>query len=193
VVRASSRGGGQSAIRVPDRRFMQIELRLGDSQLMIADEFPEIGAISPQTLGGTYGALTVAVDDADVAWRRTLTPAPKRSTNSTTPSGVSATGSSSTPSATAGASGGGKRKSRPRRSKGERRCSSARLRNRSVRVHERYEARSTVGRVVTYARPQGGGTMLAAIRGTVRLADLRRLSLAEPRASFASLGRLEET
>jgi hypothetical protein len=28
---------------------------------MIADEFPEMGAISPQTLGGTYGALTVSV------------------------------------------------------------------------------------------------------------------------------------
>jgi uncharacterized glyoxalase superfamily protein PhnB len=34
---------------------MQIELRLGDSQLMIVDEFPEQGAVSPQTLSGTYG------------------------------------------------------------------------------------------------------------------------------------------
>jgi PhnB protein len=61
-----------ACIRVPDGRYMQIELRLGDSQLMIADEFPEMGAVSPQTLGGTYGALTVAVDDADAAWRRAL-------------------------------------------------------------------------------------------------------------------------
>jgi PhnB protein len=59
-------------IRVPDGRYMQIELRLGDSQLMVADEFPEMGAVSPQTLGGTYGALTVAVDDADAAWQRAL-------------------------------------------------------------------------------------------------------------------------
>ena len=59
-------------IRVPDGRYMQIELRLGDSQVMIADEFPEMGAVSPQTLGGTYGALTVAVDDADAAWQRAL-------------------------------------------------------------------------------------------------------------------------
>jgi PhnB protein len=59
-------------IRVPDGRFMQIELRLGDSQLMIADEFPEMGAVSPQSLGGTYGALTVAVEDADAAWQRAL-------------------------------------------------------------------------------------------------------------------------
>jgi PhnB protein len=59
-------------IRVPDGRFMQIELRFGDSQVMIADEFPEMGAVSPQTLGGTYGALTIAVDDADAAWQRAL-------------------------------------------------------------------------------------------------------------------------
>ena len=59
-------------IRVPDGRYMQIQLLLGDSQVMIADEFPEMGAISPQTLGGTYGALTVSVEDADAAWRRAL-------------------------------------------------------------------------------------------------------------------------
>jgi PhnB protein len=59
-------------IRVPDGRYMQIELRIGDSQVMIADEFPEMGAVSPQTLGGTYGALTVAVEDADAAWQRAL-------------------------------------------------------------------------------------------------------------------------
>ncbi|HKB19515.1 MAG TPA: VOC family protein [Gaiellaceae bacterium] len=59
-------------VRVPDGRYTQIELRLGDSQLMIADEFPEMGAVSPQTLGGTYGALTIAVEDADAAWQRAL-------------------------------------------------------------------------------------------------------------------------
>jgi len=59
-------------IAVPDGRFVQIELVFGDSQVMIADEFPELGAVSPQTLGGTYGALTIAVDDVHRAWRRAL-------------------------------------------------------------------------------------------------------------------------
>jgi PhnB protein len=59
-------------IRLPDGRHMQIELRFGDSVVMIADEFPELGAVSPQTLGGTYGALTISVDDADAAWQRAL-------------------------------------------------------------------------------------------------------------------------
>jgi PhnB protein len=57
---------------VPDERFMQIELRFGDSRVMIADEFPEMGAVSPETLGGTYGALTIAVDDATAAWQHAL-------------------------------------------------------------------------------------------------------------------------
>jgi PhnB protein len=60
-------------IQVPDGRYLQIELRFGDSQVMIADEFPEMGAVSPQTLGGTYGALTIAVDgDIDAAWQRAI-------------------------------------------------------------------------------------------------------------------------
>jgi PhnB protein len=60
-------------IQVPDERYMQIELVFGDSQVMIADEFPEMGAISPQTLGGTYGALTITVaGDIDAAWQRAL-------------------------------------------------------------------------------------------------------------------------
>jgi PhnB protein len=59
-------------IQVPDGRYMQIEVIFGDSHVMIADEFPEMGAVSPLTLGGTYGALTLSVDDADAAWQRAL-------------------------------------------------------------------------------------------------------------------------
>jgi PhnB protein len=57
-------------IPVPDGRFMQIELRFGSSTVMIADEFPDRGVVSPQTLGGTYGALTIMTDDVDELWAR---------------------------------------------------------------------------------------------------------------------------
>lgn len=57
---------------VPGGRFMQIELDFGDAQVMIADEFPEFGAVSPLTLGGTYGALTISTDAADELWQRAL-------------------------------------------------------------------------------------------------------------------------
>ena len=61
-----------SRIPVPDGRSMQIELLFGDSQVMIADEFPEFGAVSPLALGGTYGALTITVDAVDELWDRAL-------------------------------------------------------------------------------------------------------------------------
>jgi PhnB protein len=57
---------------VPGGRFMQIELRFGDSTVMLADEFPELGVVSPLTLGGTYGALTIDTDDVDALWERAL-------------------------------------------------------------------------------------------------------------------------
>jgi PhnB protein len=59
-------------IPVPDGRFMQIELLFGASRVMISDEFPEFGAVSPLTLGGTYGALTISTDAVDDLWERTL-------------------------------------------------------------------------------------------------------------------------
>ena len=61
-----------SRIPVPDGRFMQIELLFGDSPVMVADEFPEWGAVSPLTLGGTYGALTITTDAVDGLWERAL-------------------------------------------------------------------------------------------------------------------------
>lgn len=61
-----------SRITLPGDQILTIELRLGDSTLALSDEFPDLGIVSPQTLGGTYGALHVAVPDADATWQRAL-------------------------------------------------------------------------------------------------------------------------
>jgi PhnB protein len=61
-----------SRITLPGGQVMTIELRFGDSTLAIADEFPDMGVVSPLTLGGTYGALHVAVEDAEAVWDRAL-------------------------------------------------------------------------------------------------------------------------
>jgi len=61
-----------SRITLPGGQVLTIELRFGDSVLAIADEFPDMGVVSPLTLGGTYGALHLAVDDADAVWQRAL-------------------------------------------------------------------------------------------------------------------------
>ena len=66
--------GAEEGLRipVPDGRLMSVELRFGDSTLMLADEFPEMGIVSPQTLGGTYMALHLIVDDVESVWQRAL-------------------------------------------------------------------------------------------------------------------------
>lgn len=42
------------------------EVKIGDSPVMLADEFPEIGAQSPQTLGGSPVSILLYVEDVDV-------------------------------------------------------------------------------------------------------------------------------
>ena len=49
----------------PDGRVAHAEIKIGDSQIMLADEFPEMGARSPQTLGGSPVSLLLYVEDAD--------------------------------------------------------------------------------------------------------------------------------
>ena|SRR5215467_838057 len=61
-----------SRITLPGGRVLTIELQFGDSVLAIGDEFPGMGILSPLTLGGTYGALHLGVDDADEVWHRAL-------------------------------------------------------------------------------------------------------------------------
>ena len=61
-----------SRITLPGGQVLTIELCFGDSTLAIADEFPDMGIVSPLTLGGTYGALHLTVEDADAVWQRAL-------------------------------------------------------------------------------------------------------------------------
>jgi len=51
----------------PDGRIMHAELQIGDSVLMLADESPAMGALSPQTIGGSGSLVSVYVADVDAA------------------------------------------------------------------------------------------------------------------------------
>ena len=68
VLGAAERG----RIAVPDGRYMQIELWFGESQVMLSDEFVELGVVSPVTLEGTPVVLHLTVDDVDSVWERAL-------------------------------------------------------------------------------------------------------------------------
>jgi len=49
----------------PDGKIGHAELKIGDSPIMLADEHPAMGYVSPQTLGGTPVSLLIYVEDVD--------------------------------------------------------------------------------------------------------------------------------
>ena len=56
----------------PDGKVGHAELKIGDSPLMLADEFPEMGARSPQSLGGSPLSLLLYVEDVDTVGPRAV-------------------------------------------------------------------------------------------------------------------------
>jgi len=44
---------------------MHAEIKIGDSPIMLADEFPEMKALSPQSIGGSPILLMLYVGDVD--------------------------------------------------------------------------------------------------------------------------------
>ncbi len=59
--------GAEERGRIPvsGGKFMQIELWFGDSAVMIADEFPEAGVLSPQTIGGNPVVLHFSTENVE--------------------------------------------------------------------------------------------------------------------------------
>ena len=56
----------------PDGKIGHAELELGDSLIMLADEFPDMDARGPKAMGGTPVSLLVYVEDADAAFDRAI-------------------------------------------------------------------------------------------------------------------------
>jgi PhnB protein len=59
--------GAEEIVRLdgPDGRVGHAEIRIGDSHLMLADEHPDFGALSPISVGGSPVNLHLYVDDVD--------------------------------------------------------------------------------------------------------------------------------
>lgn len=66
--------GAQELMRMaaPEGRIGHAELKIGDSIIFLADEFPNMGAKSPQTLGGTTGSLNLYVKDVDATFQQAI-------------------------------------------------------------------------------------------------------------------------
>jgi PhnB protein len=56
----------------PDGRIGHAEVRIGNSAVMLADAFPEMGAKSPKALGGSSVHLLIYVLDVDKVFARAL-------------------------------------------------------------------------------------------------------------------------
>jgi PhnB protein len=62
----------RGAMKGPDGKIMHAELKIGDSIIMLADEFPQYGAVSPETVGGSSSGLHIYVEDVDAAFDRAV-------------------------------------------------------------------------------------------------------------------------
>jgi PhnB protein len=66
--------GAAEVVRMagPDGRIMHAELKIGDSIVMLADENPPRGMMSPQTIGGFSVGLHVYVENVDAVIQKGL-------------------------------------------------------------------------------------------------------------------------
>jgi PhnB protein len=53
-------------------RVGHAEIRIGDSPIMLADEYPEMGIRSPQSLGGSGMSLLLYVEDVDARFKKAI-------------------------------------------------------------------------------------------------------------------------
>jgi len=56
----------------PDDKVMHAEIRIGDSVVMLNDEFPDFGGHGPKALGGTPVAIHLYVEDCDAMMKQAL-------------------------------------------------------------------------------------------------------------------------
>ncbi|ABS77015.1 VOC family protein [Coxiella burnetii] len=59
-------------MEMPGGKIGHAELKIGDSKIMLADEFPEMGARSPRTYGGSPVTIHLYVEDVDKTAQRAV-------------------------------------------------------------------------------------------------------------------------
>ncbi len=61
-----------SRLRGPRGKLMHVEMHVGTSRFLLADEFPERGALGPRAIGGSPVAIHLYVEDADATFERAI-------------------------------------------------------------------------------------------------------------------------
>jgi len=67
--------GAEEVMRMdgPGDKVHHAEISIGDSRIMLADEHPDIQALSPKTVGGSPVSIHLYVEDVDAAVERAVT------------------------------------------------------------------------------------------------------------------------
>jgi PhnB protein len=67
--------GAEERMRMPgpDGKLGHAELQIGESIVMLADEFPDMGIRGPKSIGGTAVTLHLYVEDVDAVFDAALT------------------------------------------------------------------------------------------------------------------------
>ncbi|HEX6376474.1 MAG TPA: VOC family protein [Allosphingosinicella sp.] len=65
--------GATEALRLPmGDKIGHAEIRIGDSFVMLADEWPEMGMLGPKSRGGPTASLMIYVEDSDAVFARAM-------------------------------------------------------------------------------------------------------------------------
>jgi PhnB protein len=56
----------------PDGKIGHAEMQIGNSRIMMADEYPDMGYNGPQTIGGSPVALMIYLDDVDTVFKQAV-------------------------------------------------------------------------------------------------------------------------
>jgi PhnB protein len=59
-------------LQTPDGRVAHAEIKIGDSPLMLCDEWPEWNALAPQTIGGSAVSIMLYLEDVDAVVDRAV-------------------------------------------------------------------------------------------------------------------------
>jgi PhnB protein len=65
--------GAEEVLRLPmGDKLGHAEIRIGDSVVMLADEFPDMGYLGPKSRGGATSSLMIYVEDMDAVFARAV-------------------------------------------------------------------------------------------------------------------------
>lgn len=67
--------GAEEVLRMPipgDERLGHAEIRIGDSVIMLSDEWPDYGMLGPKARGGPTSSLMIYVEDCDARFEQAV-------------------------------------------------------------------------------------------------------------------------